>query len=169
MVLDGQLTVVAFGEGAERITGYTREETVGQKCDFLFRCGVSGQTCPAAVTLSTGQPVGNFRCDVFTKDDDQIPICVNSSPIRDNEGKVSSVVLTFRNVAEVRELMLKLAETNVRLAAEKGKLSSILNSIADGVFTVDSEYRVTSFNRAAQEMTGFLAEEVIGKPCHKVF
>jgi PAS domain S-box-containing protein len=133
------------------------------------RCGVSGQTCPATVTLSTGQPVLNFRCDIFTKDDDEIPICVSGSPIRDPEGNVSSVVLTFRNVAELRELMVRVTETNLRLAAEKGKLSSILNSIADGVFTVDSEYRVTSFNRAAQEITGFLAQEVIGKPCHIVF
>lgn len=169
MVLDRQLTIVAFGEGAERITGYTREEAVGQKCDVLFRCGVSGQTCPTTVTLSTGQPVVNFRCDIFTKDDDEIPICVSGSPIRDPEGKVSSVVLTFRNVAEVQELMMRVAETNSRLVAEKGKLSSILNSIADGVFTVDSEYRVTSFNRAAQEITGFLPQEVIGKPCHIVF
>ena len=169
MVLDHQLTIVAFGEGAERITGYTREEVVGQKCDILFRCGISGEACPAAATLSIGQPVANFRCDVFTKNDDQIPICVSSSPIRDNTGKVSGAVLTFRNVAEVWELMLRLEETNVRLAAEKGKLSSILNSIADGVFTVDSEYRITSFNKAAQDITGFLANEAIGKPCHTVF
>jgi PAS domain S-box-containing protein len=169
MVLDQERRIVAFGEGAERITGYSRDEAVGQNCDFLFRCGVSGQTCPGAVTLSTGQPVANFHCQVFTKDDDPIPVCVNSSPIHDTQGNVSSTVLTFRNVAEVRDLMLKVAETNVRLAAEKGKLSSILNSIADGVFTVDSEYRITSFNRAAGEITGFQAEEVIGKPCHTVF
>lgn len=169
MVLDQERRIVAFGEGAERITGYTREEAVGQKCDLLFRCGVSGQRCPAAMTLSTGEAVANFHCDIFTKDDDRIPVCVNSSPIRDREGVVSSVVLTFRNVAEVRDLMWKLAETNVRLVTEKEKLSSILNSIADGVFTVDSGYRITSFNRAAREITGFEAEEVIGKPCHTVF
>jgi PAS domain-containing protein len=120
------------------------------------------------VSLSSGKPVVNFHCVVFTKDDDQIPICVSSSPIR-TEGNVSSAMLTFRNVAEVRDLMLRLAETNMRLAAEKGKLSSILNSIADGVFTVDSEYLVTSFNRAPQEITGFRAEEVVGKSCQAVF
>jgi len=169
MVLDRQLTIVAFGEGAERITGYSREEAVDQKCDLLFRCGVSGQTCPAAVTLSTGRPVANFHCEVFTKDDDQIPVCVNSSPVRDKEGKVSSAVVTFRNVAEVRDLTLKLCEANVRMAREKEKLSSILNSIADGVFTVDQEYHVTSFNKAAEKITGFQREDVIGKACHTIF
>ncbi len=169
MVLDPQLRIVAFGEGAERITGYSREEAVGQNCQMLFRCGVSGQNCPAAITLSAGDPVTNFHCEIFTKDDDRIPVCVNSSPVRDREGKVSSAVVAFRNVAEVRDLAMRLAEANIRMAGEKEKLSSILNSIADGVFTVDSRYRVTSFNRAAGEITGFRPEEVIGRPCHTVF
>ena len=30
----------------------------------------------------------------------------------------------------------------------------ILDSIADGVFTVDRDWRITSFNRAAEEITG---------------
>ncbi len=169
MVLDHQLTIVAWSEGAERITSYSREEAVGQKCDLLFQCGLPGRTCPGATTLSTAQPVANFHCQVFTKDHDQIPLCVNSSPVRDKEGKVSGAVVVFRDVAEVRDLTLRLSEANTRIATEKEKLSSIVNSIADGVFTVDEEYRVTSFNKAAQEITGFSPEEVIGEPCHRVF
>lgn len=45
----------------------------------------------------------------------------------------------------------------------------ILNSIADGVFTVDLEWRVSSFNRAAEEITGLTAAEAIGRPCCEVF
>lgn len=45
----------------------------------------------------------------------------------------------------------------------------ILNSIADGVFTVDLEWRVTFFNRAAEEITGIPASEAIGRPCCEVF
>jgi len=47
--------------------------------------------------------------------------------------------------------------------------STILDSIADGVFTVDKNWRVTSFNRAAEEITGIPAEEAIGRPCYEVF
>ncbi len=169
MVLDRHLTIVAFGEGAERITGYSREEVIGRKCELLFRCGVLEHNCPAATTLSTGQSVANFHCRIFTKGDDQIPACASTSPVRDREGKVSGVVVAFRNVAEVRDLTMKLAEANARLTREKEKLSSILNSVADGVFTVDLQYNVTSFNRAAERITGFRAEEVIGRPCHTVF
>ena len=45
----------------------------------------------------------------------------------------------------------------------------ILNSIADGVFTVDSEWKITSFNRAAEKITGIKRQEAVGRPCWDVF
>jgi PAS domain S-box-containing protein len=45
----------------------------------------------------------------------------------------------------------------------------ILDSIADGVFTVDAEWRITSFNRAAERITGVKRGEAIGRPCCDVF
>jgi len=45
----------------------------------------------------------------------------------------------------------------------------ILDSIADGVFTINSEGQITSFNRAAEEVTGFRRSEAIGKYCFDVF
>jgi len=44
----------------------------------------------------------------------------------------------------------------------------ILDSIADGVFTVDDEWRITSFNRAAEEITGIGREEVVGRRCKEI-
>jgi PAS domain S-box-containing protein len=45
----------------------------------------------------------------------------------------------------------------------------ILDSISDGVFTVDHEWRITSFNRAAEEITGIGRSEAIGRFCKDVF
>ncbi len=45
----------------------------------------------------------------------------------------------------------------------------ILESISDGVFTVDHEWRITSFNRAAEEITGVPRAEAIGRYCWEVF
>jgi PAS domain S-box-containing protein len=45
----------------------------------------------------------------------------------------------------------------------------ILDSIADGVFTVDQEWTVTSFNRAAEAITGTLRRSAIGRKCWEVF
>ena len=45
----------------------------------------------------------------------------------------------------------------------------ILESISDGVFTVDLHWRITSFNRAAEEITGISRHEAIGRYCWEVF
>lgn len=45
----------------------------------------------------------------------------------------------------------------------------ILNSIADGVFTVDKDWKITSFNRAASKITGISKKEAIGRYCWEVF
>ncbi|MBU1052304.1 MAG: sigma 54-interacting transcriptional regulator [Proteobacteria bacterium] len=45
----------------------------------------------------------------------------------------------------------------------------ILDSIADGVFTVDSDWRITSFNRAAEKITGIEKAEALGRHCWDVF
>ena len=44
-----------------------------------------------------------------------------------------------------------------------------MESISDGVFTVDSDWRITSFNRAAENITGIPRAEAIGRFCSEVF
>ncbi len=46
---------------------------------------------------------------------------------------------------------------------------SILESISDGVFTVDGDWRVSSFNRAAEQITGVAREDAVGRRCSDVF
>ncbi len=45
----------------------------------------------------------------------------------------------------------------------------ILKNVADGVFTVDRQFKITFFNRAAEQITGYADHEAIGKRCHDVF
>jgi len=50
------------------------------------------------------------------------------------------------------------------------KLSELIfNSISDGVFTVDENCRITSFNKAAERITGFRTSQAVGKHCFDVF
>lgn len=45
----------------------------------------------------------------------------------------------------------------------------ILESISDGVFTVDEDWRITSFNKAAETITGVSRDEALGRHCSEVF
>lgn len=48
-------------------------------------------------------------------------------------------------------------------------LEAILDNISDGVMTYDSDFCITRFNRAAEEITGYSAIEAIGKTCRHIF
>jgi PAS domain S-box-containing protein len=65
-----------------------------------------------------------------------------------------------------------IALENARLykavAGEKRKLEDIVNSIADGLYTTDGERRITTFNAAAEAITGWRAAEAIGQFCGDV-
>jgi len=46
---------------------------------------------------------------------------------------------------------------------------SVLDSISEGVMTLDRNWRILSWNKAAEEITGFREGEVLGKECAKIF
>jgi PAS domain S-box-containing protein len=46
---------------------------------------------------------------------------------------------------------------------------TIMESISDGVFTTDVKKRILSFNKAAERITGFKADEAIGRYCFDIF
>ena len=55
-----------------------------------------------------------------------------------------------------------MAENNI-------KNDDILDSLGEGVFTVDKSFRINFFNKAAEKITGHKKEEVIGQFCKNVF
>jgi len=54
-------------------------------------------------------------------------------------------------------------------AGEAQFFETVLRCVADGVFTVDNNWRITSFNRAAERITGVPVDRAIGKRCSEVF
>jgi len=52
---------------------------------------------------------------------------------------------------------------------EPGIGRTILDSVAEGVFTVDHEFRIAYFNRAAERITGVSRENAMGRRCCDVF
>lgn len=46
---------------------------------------------------------------------------------------------------------------------------TVIQSLADGVFTVDRDWNVTFFNRAAEQITGISSKAALGRKCWEVF
>ncbi|MCG6928323.1 MAG: sigma 54-interacting transcriptional regulator [Acidobacteria bacterium] len=57
-------------------------------------------------------------------------------------------------------------------ASETGcsdRFETVVNSISDGVFAVDRDWRITCFNSAAEKTIGISRERALGRPCREVF
>ncbi|SPD71916.1 PAS modulated sigma54 specific transcriptional regulator, Fis family [uncultured Desulfobacterium sp.] len=94
-----------------------------------------------------------------------LPVSVTYSimPLYDMDDKITGVVLTFRDNNPVSSK-----------AAFLGPLSNVeyddlFENLAEGVFTIDRRWRITSFNKRAQEITGYNREEVLGRNCWNIF
>jgi PAS domain S-box-containing protein len=65
-----------------------------------------------------------------------------------------------------------IAVSNARLfegvLREKQRLDAIIEQSADGVMILDGRWRITTFNRAMEQLTGWPREEAIGRPCAEV-
>jgi PAS domain S-box-containing protein len=55
------------------------------------------------------------------------------------------------------------------IAVQKDYAENVVRSITDGVATVDARDRIVSWNNGARTITGFSAEQVVGKPCGELF
>jgi PAS domain S-box-containing protein len=71
-------------------------------------------------------------------------------------------------IANQVAIAVENAQLYKAIAGEKRKLETILDSIADGLYTTDKERRITSFNAAAEALTGWRAAEVLGRFCGDV-
>jgi len=49
------------------------------------------------------------------------------------------------------------------------EMLTVLTRAADGAFALDQTQRVVFWNAAAERITGYRADEVLGRPCHEIF
>jgi PAS domain S-box-containing protein len=65
-----------------------------------------------------------------------------------------------------------IAVSNARLyqgvLREKQRLDAMIEQSADGAMIIDSRWRITTFNKAMEQLTGWSREEAIGRPCAEV-
>lgn len=70
----------------------------------------------------------------------------------------------LRSFAEQAAIAVKNARLYQQINKEKQRLDAILDYSADGVMILDTSLRITEFNRALSDITGWPAEEAIGLP-----
>lgn len=76
--------------------------------------------------------------------------------------------LLLRRDLDIREMNDALEKDKEEIMAERNKLEVIISGITDAVIAVDLKRNILIFNKAAENITGFTAEAVLGKPIDQV-
>ncbi len=104
LVVDVEGVILSVNQAMEHITGYTREELVGQPCTIL-KC----HTCLDSVMLGQNKECELFRrgfvrrrkCVMEKKDGTPLPVLKNAATLKDSRGKVVAGVENFTDLSEV--------------------------------------------------------------------
>lgn len=166
-VIGKECNIIVFNEAASRITGYTEDDVVGENCKILFEEGSDGMNF-LKESLKDNRAFTNLAFNIKTKKESEKNVLASITPIIRNE-KVISAVLVFRDTKEMLSLAEDLEERTTELIDQKNKLDAIFNSNIEGTFTIDDGWNVTSFNAAAEKITGYKESEAIGKKCWQIF
>lgn len=100
MTLDKDWRIASWNRAAERITGFHREEALGQECMKLLRTALCGDDCPVDRALSCGHPYHDIEVAMRNKRNEVVHLLVNAAPLYDAQGHIIGGLETFRDVSQ---------------------------------------------------------------------
>jgi PAS domain S-box-containing protein len=154
--LDGIVT--SWNRGAEKIFGYTAAEMIGQPITKIFPPDRLDEETYVLSRIRNGQRIEHFETVRRAKDGTLLDIALTISPIKDADGKISGASKIARDVT-------------VQKAATRASqlLASIVDSSEDAIVSKRLDGIITSWNKAAETMFGYSAEEMIGSSIIRLF
>ena len=78
--VDKNFVITSFNRGAERITGFSRDEAVGRQCASIFHASICQDQCALKQTLDTDQELVDVRIDIITREGKKVPISISTDP-----------------------------------------------------------------------------------------
>lgn len=116
-IADGVFTVdedqhiTSFNRAAEKITGVSRDQAIGQKCFDVFRADICQSDCALKKTMTTGQPLIDQRINILDSSGTVTPISISTAMLKDEEEKIIGGVETFRDLSTVEQLRKEINST----------------------------------------------------------
>jgi PAS domain S-box-containing protein len=139
--VDREGKITSFNRAAEEITGFSREEAIGQYCHEIFRANICFEDCPLRRTAQTKERIVNLEVTILSKDNREIPISISTAQIVDEQGQVIGAVETFRDLSLIRQLQEEVSgryrfEDIVSRSKAFSRIFQVLPDIAQSDSTV---------------------------------
>jgi PAS domain S-box-containing protein len=148
--LDG--VIRSWNRGAERIFGYRADEIIGQPMMTLIPDDRKHEEFGILDRLRRGERIDHFHTIRIRKDGSPVAVSVTVSPVRDSSGAIVGASKVARDIG-----IQKHAE---HLQA---RLAAIVESSDDAIVSKNLDGIIQSWNRGAERIFGYTAEEIIGK------
>jgi len=145
--------VLSWNHGAERLYGYSAEEVVGKPVSILAPADQRSSLKWIAVQLQQGEHVNQFECLGLTKDGKRVNISVSACPVRDADGQITARAAIMRDIT-----------ARVQAQEARALLASIVDSANDAILGAAPDGAILSWNKGAEAIYGYRAEQVLGKP-----
>ncbi len=142
--------VTAWNRAAEAMFGYTAEEMIGQSIRKIIPPDRQSEEDDVLARIRRGDKVDHFETVRQRKDGTLVPISLTVSPIADDRGTIVGASKIARDIRD------------------RKRLAAIVDSSDDAIVGKTLDGIVTSWNRAAETMFGYTAEEMIGQSIRKI-
>ena len=107
--VDHNWRIMTFNRAAEEITGTPRHDAIGRYCWEVFRSNMCERACALKRTMKEGKSFVSSATYIIDSRQQQVPISVSTSPLKDEQGKILGGVETFRDHSLVEELRRELS------------------------------------------------------------
>jgi PAS domain S-box-containing protein len=148
--LDGVIT--SWNRSAERILGYTAEEAIGQHITLIIPEDRYPEEDLIISKIRSGERMDHFETVRRRKDGSLVDLAVTVSPVRDSTGRVVGASKVARDISHTK-----------RAERASAYLGAIIDSSDDAIVSKNLDSVITSWNRAAERIFGYTADEAIGR------
>jgi len=145
-------TILSWNAAAERMFGYTAAEAIGKSIRMIIPTDRQNEEDFVLGEIRKGEAVRHYETIRQRKDGSPIPISLTVSPIYDDDGHVIGASKIARDISDRKE-----ADQAMR------RLAAVVESSDDAIVAKDLHSTIMSWNRAAERMFGYTAEEAIGR------
>ena len=156
--LDTSGHILTWNPGAERFKGYTRDEIVGKHFSIFYPPQDNAAGKPAW-ELQVAAREGKYEEEGWRlrKDGTRFWASVVITALRGEDGELVGFAKVTRDLTERRQ-----AEELLRLSEDRFEL--LVRSVRDyGIFMLDRQGRISSWNAGAERITGYTAEDIVGR------